>query len=116
MQDGYLEGYMYKHGGLGSIAEAVAEPTAALMGTGVETSADVLKAVLPFFVALPLVVGGAAGAAHSKLTSPTPMDIETAQSAMTAAELDEMLASMRRRKIKSSVTPKEKPRERSLHI
>lgn len=80
-------------------------------------AADTAKSLLPLVVAIPMVIGAAGGYMHSTLTSPTEMDLSTAQRALTAAELDEMLTNLRRQKEKARRTTKTRGTgERSLHI
>jgi hypothetical protein len=124
----YLRGYMYKEANPAASAAGTAGLTllkevpkgvVGAFNTVLDKTVDMGIAALPYMVALPFVFGAAGGYAHSKLTSPTPQDLETAQKAMTSAELDEMLTNLRRQKaqsLKKEEQAKGITNERSLHI
>jgi hypothetical protein len=121
---GYLEGYMSKVA-LGPAGAAVADLAVA---GGSRAATGLGKIMLPLALAAPVATGAAAGALHSKATSPTAMDSETAQRALVSAELDEMLVALQRRQAKAKQAEKEKKEqekkkesttsgaERTLHI
>ena len=114
--DGYMDGYLHKEAE-GIFSKLIAPATGAAVSGTANVAVDTFKSLLPLIVAAPLVMGAGAGYAHSTLTSPTDIDLDTAQAALTSAELDEMLTNMRRRKEKALMDEKRtQKRERTLHI
>ena len=89
---------------------------------GLRLGGDVLSAVAPYAIAAPIVLGAGAGLLHSKMTSPSKLDQESVQKALEAAELDEFMAELKRRRKQEEIDKaeadqeKEKPVARTLHI
>ena len=118
---GFQEGYMNKVAfippwtkflaALGIGAGAVGSGVGA---AGAETAGRYL---VPAFVAAPALAGIATGTLQSRITSPTKLDTETLQKAIVAAELEQAVAELKRRKALREVEEEEKsPEERSIHI
>ena len=111
-RSGYVDGYMRKEANIGRIGQA---------GVGaVKTTADVAESLAPYFLVAPILLGAGAGLTHSKLTSPSDLDKETVQKQLEAAELEEFLAELKRRRAQERIEQesegKDAPRARSLHI
>lgn len=106
---GYFEGYMNKQ----------ANPLSALTaGAGVaKATAGGAANLLPILLALPVIAGAGTGMIHSKVTSPSPLDAQSAQKELELAELEEFVTDLqRRREASMSQGDQEEPRARALRI
>jgi len=109
----YLDGYMHKEA-YPSLLRGGAET--------VRTGKEVAESLAPYFLVAPILLGAGAGLTHSKITSPSPMDEEAVQKALEAAELEEFIAELERRRKQEEIegqqalAEKENPSARTLHI
>ena len=94
-EQAFAEGYMDKTAGLGDIiSKAVGTPA----GEAYKAGKGSLKYLLAAAAATPLIIGGAAGALQSNMTSPGKQDEENIQRELHELELQEVQAELRRRK------------------
>ena len=111
---GYLDGYMQK--------QAI---TAGAMKAGVEgtrLAADLGGQALLYIALAPVLLGAGGGTLHSRVTSPSDVDIATVQKALESAEAEEFLAEMQRRQSQEADQKdrenllKEEKGARTLHV
>lgn len=105
---GYLDGYMCKHALLGDVASAGLDASKAVAGGAV----DVAETLTPWIMAAPILVGGAAGLAHSKMTSPSNMDMDTAEKAILLAEAEEYATEIARRRLEDKKEEQRKAKKK----
>jgi len=113
---GYSDGYMHKTAFIGGAVKGAAKGTA-------KGAWEIYESyIIPALILGPALAGIGAGALHSKVTSPSNLDKETAQKAIEVAELEEFNTSLKRRKEQDMLHQRLKQRltggrnERSLHI
>ena len=100
--EGFITGYRSK--------EALVD----IPGKALETF---LKFILPVIFLAPAVVGGTVGMAHSKMTSPSKIDISSAQKQLELSELQEFATELkRRREAGTRQGKKEKSDARTLRL
>lgn len=94
---GYHDGYMWKQADPITAASAA---SAALTGAkaGVGFTAESAAALIPWILLFPAAVGVGAGTLHSKLTSPSKTEQETAQKALEVADLEQTAIELERRR------------------
>jgi len=85
--DGFITGYRNKEAWIGET----------LVG-GAKAGGDLLAQLLPYFLLIPIAVGGGAGLIHSKMTSPSKMDTASAQQQLELSELEEFATELKRRR------------------
>ena len=113
--DGFKEGYLLKSAAEGSgIGPGIGTGLgigAAQAGLG--TAAFGIKKGTALALVLPILLGIGAGSSMSKLTSPSGVDSENLQKSLVAAELDEAIAELKRKKAfaNQSEEPRNSPRE-----
>ena len=107
--EGFIAGYRSKE------ANGV-DPTG-LLGLPAKAIETLLKFILPVIFLAPAVVGGTVGMVHSKMTSPSKMDISSAQKALELSELQEFGTELkRRREAGTRQGKKEKSDARTLRL
>jgi len=89
---GFISGYRSKEAGIPEMFAGVA----ANLGMG---GLELIKSAIPYLVVIPIAVGGGAGLIHSKLTSPAPLDISSAQKELELSELEEFSTELKRRRV-----------------
>ena len=108
--EGFITGYRNKEAGAGS---AVATG----LSGGFKFTGELIGQLLPYFLLLPIAVGGGAGLIHSKLTSPSKLDISGAQKQLELSELEEFATELkRRREAGTRQGKKEKSDARTLRL
>jgi hypothetical protein len=90
---GYRDGYLQKTAKTPILPAAVGAGSAAA-GAITEGAAT----LLPYVLLIPAIMGAGAGAAHSKLTSPSQTDIDTVQKALETAEMEEFATELNRQR------------------
>jgi hypothetical protein len=95
--DGYQDGYLHKIAtppGAGTAAGAAIGVGKATAGAATDTAA----ALLPYVLLIPAIMGVGAGAAHSKLTSPSQTDMKTVPKALETSEMEEFATELNRQR------------------
>ncbi len=92
--DAFTDGYLYKT----AINSAIPGLVGAGVSGGVSTVGAGIHNIKTLAILLPILIGVSAGASVSKLTSPGNTDTKNMQKALLAAEMDETLAELRRKK------------------
>ena len=72
--EGFITGYRNKE----AVPDIVG-PTASTIAGGFKFTGDLIGQLLPYLLLIPIAVGGGAGLVHSKLTSPSKLDLSGAQ-------------------------------------
>ena len=93
---GYRDGYLWKQALLdgASVAGTALTGTRAAAGFAGES----LATLLPWVLLSTAAAGAGTGLAHSKLTSPSKTEQETAQKALEVADLEQFATELERRK------------------
>ena len=110
--NGFCLGYFTKQAGP---SDAGVEAIGGIASTG----KDIAMSILPYLIVAPAVFGVAAGAIHSKVTSPSKIDKDLVQKAVLSQNLDQQIAELRRRRLQRQdrmEQASDRPAERSLHI
>ena len=103
--EGFITGYRSK------------EADGGIPGGAAKVSAALLKFILPALFLAPVVVGGATGMIHSRMTSPSKMDVSSAQKNLELAEMQEFATELkRRREAGTRQGKKEKSDARTLRL
>lgn len=108
---GMTSGYKNAHSSDFFQKQAILDSASKLLSLGYDAVKDV---GIPYLAAAPIVAGVGAGALHSKITSPSEVDAQTAEKILILEELDRLEKSLLRQRAQAEYE-QEKEEQRGIN-